>query len=955
MPHGSCHGAPAKKTLILLLTITLIIPGTLSSSALRQARTDPILTSAVKTQVTIPPNSDYIIAFNATNQTLTPEHPTPLTDGLNQTVINAIAKCPHWLQPDLTRQFHTITDPQPYADLLINASTQYIDEIAFSLAECPSGKIPSPALLLENAQTLYDNDQWIQYAEIKDFDDDTGNHYSTIQYTILDNGTPQTFFLPPEIYYWYVVHPKLTRGEVDATYGPLWRTYLTNHNDLGYPLLKEKLQGIQYLWDAQAYFQPALRLWSPSIQAHPTAIEAVSYWVGKTVPNQAIGDRPGKPSIIAHEHNGWCGELQSIAVAAQRAALIPSIPALNVGEDHVWREFYHQGWHENDNWWSDGGGAVDEPDIYGYGWGKNMSSIYTWRGDDTIQDDTARYIHDEDRITVSFDIRDGFLQPVDGARITVLVKGPKDITYYKDLVWNKIQAIWDRLPDLLKGKLLTALFAHVQEKFDAIPDVVKGVTITVWNYTDLSGHCSFQLGKNMEYLFLIQSGNLRKPWQLARHNVFRSLSSHEDKTFTVALMEYSHRPSLMIPKKMPAGDCHFSLEFSSQGYQRPKNFLSDGIGTQDVPGLADCFWVDTANLAKYQAGKPFVCYSRVQDGEGHVNCSAPSQDWFVVIRNHGRLTSLIVDVALLVWVPSETAHVDILSLNEMVYETPLYEVGTPVILQGIATGPVTLMIGCEEYALTPVDGYWSYVWNTTGEVPNRVYEVIAFCGDASDSVFVKLQDRTPSDLTIAVPQPGLVIERGFLYASGSCSDNCAVGYVEGRVDNDSWVRAEGTLDWNILLDCTGVSLGDHPLQVRAVDEAGLMTVKSVWFAVNEAGHSWGPEILSLVQEPAAPVNTSNIIVYANVSSSSPYRVSSIALWYTVDGSEPMIASMYRYGDFPVQPRHEEDPLRNESNLPVYGVELGQFTAGTTVSYWVVAGDTAGNTRQSEVQSFTIGP
>ncbi len=274
----------------------------------------------------------------------------------------------------------------------------------------------------------------------------------------LKTDTERYVTLPSEIYYWYVVHPKITNEDIDAVYGPLWRDYLFEHNDLGYPLLKEKLSTIQYLWDCQSYSQPGGRLWSICINQHPTAIEAISYWIGKTVPNPAIGDRPGQASVIAHEHNGWCGELQKIAIAAQRAALIPSISASNVGEDHVWREFYERGWHENDNWWSDTGGAVDEPDVYAYGWGKNMSAIYQWRGDGTILEDTARYIHPEDRITVDFKVKDLFSQPVDGARVIVLVKGPKDITYYKNLFWEKIQNIWDKLPEILKGKLFTFLF-----------------------------------------------------------------------------------------------------------------------------------------------------------------------------------------------------------------------------------------------------------------------------------------------------------------------------------------------------------------------------------------------------------------------------------------------------------------------------------------------------------------
>jgi hypothetical protein len=63
--------------------------------------------------------------------------------------------------------------------------------------------------------------------------------------------------------------------------------------------------------------------------------------------------------------------------------------------------------------------------------------------------------------------------------------------------------------------------------------------------------------------------------------------------------------------------------------------------------------------------------------------------------------------------------------------------------------------------------------------------------------------------------------------------------------------------------------------------------------------------------------------------------------------------MYRYGDFPIQSRHEEDPLINQSNDPVFGIELGQFSTDQTITYWIVARDTAQNKKQSDVASFTI--
>jgi len=943
-----------KRCLTVLITCILASPGVLGAASTIKtlASSDQKIVSMITKDIEVPAGSDYYIKFDAQNLTLVGKDILPATSGLPDTVIAAIAKAPHWIQEALTRQFHNLSDPEPYAAVLLNASKQFADEIAFSIACCPGGKVPPAELLKENAEYLYENDQWIGYADIIDYDDGTGNYFSTIRYRILDNGTDQYFTLPPEVYYWYVVHPKLTMAEIDDTYGVVWREYLSDHNDLGYPLLKEKLSNIQYLWDNTSYYQGAYRLWTPSIREHPTAIEAVSYWVGKTVPNPATGDRPGKPSIIAHEHNGWCGELQAIATAAQRAALIPSIPACNVGEDHVWREFYERGWHENDNWWSDTGGAVDEPDVYAYGWGKNMSAIYNWRGDDTISDDTERYIHPQDRITVNFTVKDSFLQPVDGARVIVLVKGPKDITSYKNLIWAIIQGLWDRLPNFLKGKILSFLFEKMKERFNAIPSEITGVTITTWNYTDLNGRCSFQLGKNLEYLFLIQEGRLGALWQLARHNTLRSLNSHTDKDFRVTFADISNKPQRTVKRALPSGDCRFIGSFTSTAYQVQKNFYTSGNGTQEIPGEIDCFFVDSQNFERYQAGKLFTCYGETEAQNAAFNVSTLQQDWFLVLRNHARLTTVRINVSLQVVLSTDQACVQIVTPSTSLFSHPTVNVGDIVMISGIATDQVMLTIGSETHDITPVGGLWSYMWDTSGVTPNQLYQVDASCGGASDSITILLQDSIPPSITITTPVPGAIVSNEVLNIQGESGDNVGISRVMVKFDNTTWVTANGTTSWTCSFDLSGIPLGDHTLSAKAFDGQGTTSIQTIPFVINESGHQWGPQINQLYHLPANLTNTSNVVVYANMSTTGPFALDRVIL-YCDDGTNTTVYDMYRYGDHPVQSRHEEDPLRNQSNPPIYGRELGQFPAGTTISYWIVAIDTAHNAKQSDVSSFTI--
>jgi hypothetical protein len=165
-------------------------------------------------------------------------------------------------------------------------------------------------------------------------------------------------------------------------------------------------------------------------------------------------------------------------------------------------------------------------------------------------------------------------------------------------------------------------------------------------------------------------------------------------------------------------------------------------------------------------------------------------------------------------------------------------------------------------------------------------------------------------------------------------------------------RASGTTTWNLSWDITGLPLGDHILSVKTVDTQGLASIQTRSFALNDSGNCWGPQIQAIAHSPTTPTNTSNMIISADVTTTAPFALNNIIL-YCNNGTATLSYEMYRYGQYPIQSRHEEDPLKNQSNNPVFGVELGQFPTGQTISYWVVAVDTAQNTQQSDVHSFTI--
>lgn len=940
-----------KETFVLLFAICLILPGVSYSvfSLNDTVGNDKKIIGTIASEIEIPPQSDYYIKFSSDNLTLEGKNITACSSGLSEKIKEAIAKSPKWIQRELTRQFNAI-DGEEYADLILETSKKYVDEIAFSIAYSPIGNVPSADVIRDNVLTLYENDKWIKYADIEDFDDNLGNYYSTISYRIIENGTEKQLEYPPEIYYWNVVHPDVI-SIAESIYGKFWRDYLFNHNDIGYPLLKEKLSEIDYLWDCESYSQPGQRLWAWSMENHPTAVEAISYWIGKTVPEQAYGDRPGQPNIIAHEHNGWCGELKILAVAAQSAALVPSASIDNIGEDHVWREFYERGWHQIDNWWSDGGGAVNVPDVYAYGWGKDISAIYAKTGDSSIYEVTSTYVHPEDRKTVCFQVLDRNLLPVDGARIIVTVQGPKDITWIKYKLLEKVNTLWDTIPLLFKGKILQNFYNKVTERIDSIPDIVDGHINCIWNFTDICGKCCFELGSNRSYTFIVQYGNLENTLLLAKYNKLRILNSPVDKKYIILFPILPPVKDKHSNRDMPSGDIDFKVSFDTRSYQVQKSIEGNFKGVYKRDGKIDFFIVDEDNFTRYRDGNSYICYNYLSENSGDIVVNAQENNWYLVFRNNGRSSNVILNFSVSVEMSTTEDRVQIVSLDTNIFDVPIFNIGETVVISGIATGDVTLYIGGVPYAVTVQDYKWFYEFDTSSPDPGN-YLIKAVCGDAQDEVLIRLVDVIPPFIKIVTPFDSEIVETDILTIQGQASDNLGVEKVEVSIDKVGWREATGTDHWTIDWDISDLIISNHIVSARAFDAAGGVSFDEITIVLNESGHSWAPIINDFYSRPDHPTNTSNVVVYANVTEGGSFPIKKVVIFWD-DGMEIKSGEMYRYGDNPVQSRHEEDPLKNLSNDPIYGFEFGQFSTGENITYWIQAFDSADNSVISSWKSFTI--
>jgi hypothetical protein len=943
-----------KALFTILFTICLILPNFANSafSSIDFSEENKKIIGKVVSKIEIQPQSDYFVKFDINNLTLEEQNNIGLTSGFSEKIKNAIAKSPEWIQRKLARQFSEINGDK-YADLILNIDKIFVDEIAFTIACSSIGNVPPVELLLDNVLTLYENDKWIKYADIVDYNNNQGNYYSTIKYTVLENNIEKQFEYPPEIYYWYVVHPEIGSDSAEYIYNKFWRDYLLNHNDLGYPLLKEKLSEINYLWDCQSYTQYGNRLWFYVIKDHPTAIEAISYWVGKTVPAQAFGDRPGQPNVIAHEHNGWCGELQKIAVAAQRTCLIPSVGIFNIGEDHVWREFYDRGWHQNDNWWSDSGGTVDIPYVYAKGWGKDMSSVFAWTGDDSIYDVTSTYIPTDDTKMISFDVMDRYFNPVDGARVTVTVWGPNDITWLKYRLYQKLDNIWESLPRILQGRIIEFLFNKLNEKIDKIPNVVDGPIYSIWNYTNIDGRCYFELGQNHSYIFIIQYSNLKKPLGLARYNKIRSLKNPKDKNYKIWLPTLSPIKNKYSDNEIPQGDLDLKVSFNSKSFQIHESILwINDKGVYDKEGKINFFIVDEQNFKKYRDNKKFDCYNFLSCEKNELTINAEKKDWYIIFRNVARNSNVILNFSISAELTTNENRVQIINPNTNIFDNPIFDIGQKIPINGIATDNIDLKIDGLSEQIIVENFEWSYLLDTSNFEPGE-YLIIAECGSARDEIIIKLNDLSPPDIKINTPINNDILNKEIININGNAFDNYNISKVEVKIDDYEWKLADGTNNWSIDIDLSSLELGDYMISAKAVDSIGTISFDNISIAINESGHSWNPKIYNFYHEPESPKNVSNLIIYANVTKNSPFQINNVILVWD-NGTVIYSKNMFRYADNPVQKRHEEDPLKNQPNDPIYGFELGQFPNNATVNYYIKAFDTANNVEISSIKSFNIG-
>ena len=351
----------------------------------------------------------------------------------------AVNLAPSWLQWDLSLSFSKLDDDtqDDLAALLLNLEDpRWIDEVAFVIAHLSPELLEHnqfyPQILVENAQFIYERDADLPYVELIEegqagIDDD---YWTTARYQIEDeDGQRLETTLEPDVYYWYLVHPRMEdeypfyidgwascSGAECASNpedGQFWREFLWNGaleecpEDRECPVIEDYVTTEEVMWKSKSYDR-----------SDNGAIGALINWEKDAISFGAGDERPIQPNRIYAVGCGNCGEWADMATAAARTALIPS---QNVGaraNDHTWNEFWDEGWMQ----WEPVNTYVGHWYYYQNSKGETSSSnavyaITSSRGDGLVE--TDRTVDYGNTFELTVEVLDANGMPVDGAVVTL--------------------------------------------------------------------------------------------------------------------------------------------------------------------------------------------------------------------------------------------------------------------------------------------------------------------------------------------------------------------------------------------------------------------------------------------------------------------------------------------------------------------------------------------------------
>ncbi|MCD4680582.1 MAG: T9SS type A sorting domain-containing protein [Bacteroidales bacterium] len=555
-------------------------------------------------------NKHIGIEFNSNNKGI------QIISNFNQLcpeAISAIEKSPVWIQPALesTLSQLPIAQQQVFANIINNAQDPYIDEIAFCIAHSSPQYLTSsyciPEIFLENALLIYKNDSSLSYVEIIDYGNSITDkdYYTTAKYWKLNSDSVLVQVeIPKEIYYWYIVHLKIT-DEIPAYINPnivesnsshsnniaspptgkFWRDYLFNYADAGYPVLKDMLSNCTIVWDSTSAVD--------STTNHVIAV--ITEWVKQSLGFTSNNERPHQPVRIYKKHIGRCGEHADFTVAAARAALIPSTSILCFSVDHTWNEFWEEGWFQ----WEPVNTSINRPLTYENGWGWSFGSVFEVKSNGLISPVTPRY--SEGISTINVFALDNNNQPIDGAKIIVAVQSGADIFYDS------------------------------------------------YGFTDNEGKYTFTVGEDRKYYCRLESSNGNFPTAANTVTLLVSNSIH-GQTYNKSLKASGIMPANDITQILIPADTIDDYKLLIQ-FNTPNQIIKGKIWHDDIDnslfydgnqyGLCDFFITDSINYDIFVNDQAFDAFHHLSDVDhGSDTFNIPIEScWYALFNNGNNLNN----------------------------------------------------------------------------------------------------------------------------------------------------------------------------------------------------------------------------------------------------------------------------------------------------------------------------
>ncbi len=555
-------------------------------------------------------------------------------ESLTDIAKKALGAVPRWVRGDLTLSWLMVsseTQDELASILLTTADKRLVDEIAFVMAHMSPEVLEDtnfyPWMLHENAELMYARDADLKYVELVDVgtpgvDDDW---YTTAKYRIEVDGEVVEKTIDRDMYYWYVVHPRI---EDDRPYyidpaqycpdlndqcpsspmgpGRFWREFLWDgHQEYctgapdatACPMMADYLADTDVLWKTRK-----------NTPEDNGAVGQIIQWIQARQYFGAKGERSIQPVRIAVLGRGNCGEWADMTTAVARTALIPNHNVGAHANDHTWNEFWDDGWRQ----WEPVGNKVIDYNYYRNdeleAGGNPCYAVTATRGDGLVWDRSEQYANTF-QLTVTVQDVDG--RPVDGARVAVY--GPN--TTYEDMAGTWWYAT------------------------EGVTDVDGKARITLGEKRTIAIRVSSELGN-----FPVEDNKV--------NTVVQESVAGQDEAYTVTLEGAMPAPLAVTKKAVEPGEDLLRVEVAQTvtGYRLlGQSRYGTTFSLEHDRGKLDRFVLDGENYAKFQAGEPFEAADLVMaaDSDEQVLELPAEGAWTLVLSNNDpRATAAVGDLVV---------------------------------------------------------------------------------------------------------------------------------------------------------------------------------------------------------------------------------------------------------------------------------------------------------------------